>query len=73
MISSVRGVVGGSFDEFAVVEGRTGTDKGNEVRCVYSPPTDLGGFDELERDGQAGRPGSGTLGDLAPVSDGLEA
>ena len=73
MISSVRGVVGGSFDEFAVVEGRTGADKGNEVRCVYIPPTDLGGFDELERDGQAGRPGSGTLGDLAPVTDGLEA
>ena len=64
------GAVGGSFDEFAVVEGRTGTDEGDEVRRVHRPPAGLGGFYELERHSQAGRSGTGTLGDLAPVPDG---
>ena len=66
------GAAGGSFDEFAVVERRTGTDEGDEVGCVHRPPPGLRGLDQLERHRQAGSAGAGALGDLAAVPDGGE-
>jgi GAF domain-containing protein len=35
------GVLAGPFDEFAVDEGRSGADQGDEVRCVHSTPAVL--------------------------------
>jgi hypothetical protein len=59
MTSGVGGRVGGSFDEFSVVDGRTGPDQGDEMRCVQRPPAGLGGFDEFV--GMARGPGPGSF------------
>jgi len=63
------GVVAGSFDEFAVGEGSSGADEGDEVGRVDGAPAVLRRLDELERHGQARGPGSRALGDLGPVPD----
>ena len=36
------GLLAGSFDEFAVDEGRSGADQGDEVGCVDGAPAVLG-------------------------------
>ena len=66
------GAAGRSFDEFAVVERRTGTDEGDEVWCVHRSPPGLRGLDELERHRQTGGAGARALRDLAPVPNGGE-
>jgi hypothetical protein len=43
-----------SFDEDIVSENRSGTDEGDEVRCVDCPPSSLGGVDKRVGDGQLG-------------------
>ena len=66
------GAAGGSFDEFAVVERRTGADEGDEVWCVHRSPPGLRGLDELERHRDTGGTGAAAFGDLAAVPDGRE-
>src|SRR6478609_11246737 len=61
---------GGAFDELAAAERGAGTDEGDQVGRVHRAPAGLGGLDELERHGQAGRSRAGALGDLAAVPDG---
>lgn len=62
--------VGCLFDEFAVVECRSGSDEGDQLWCVDGSPPGLGGFDELERHGQTGGAGTGAVSDLdAGVQD----
>ena len=67
------GVFVGSFDEFAVVESGAGADERNEVGCVHGAPTGLGGFDEFEGHGEAGRAGAGAFGDLCAMAHGGES
>jgi hypothetical protein len=50
------GVLAWSFDEFAVDEGRSGADQGDEVGRVDGAPAVLRGLDQLDRRGQLGRP-----------------
>src|SRR5215813_11863329 len=66
------GILAGPFDELAVDEGCSGADQGDQVGCVDGTPAVLGGFDELERHGQARCPRAGALGDLGAVAHGGE-
>jgi hypothetical protein len=50
------GFLAGSLDELSVGEGGSGADEGDEVGRVDGAPAVLGGLDELEGHGQAGRP-----------------
>ena len=63
------GVLSGPFDEFAVDEGRAGTEQGDEVGSVDGAPAVLRCLDELERHRQPCGPRAGALGDLGPVPD----
>src|SRR5262249_29600300 len=65
-------ILAGPFDELAVDEGCSGADQGDQVGCVDGTPAVLGGFDELERHGQARCPRAGALGDLGAVAHGGE-
>jgi hypothetical protein len=56
-------LVVGSFDEAAFVEVGAGADEGDEVGCVDGAPAALGRLNELERHGDAGSAGAGSLGD----------
>jgi len=62
----------GSFDEFAVDEGRASTDESDQVGCVHRAPAGLGGLHELERHRDPGGPRAGAFGDALSQPDGGE-
>jgi hypothetical protein len=49
-----RRVVGLPLYQFAAFESGAGADEGDEVGCADRAPPGLGGFDELNQDGQTG-------------------
>lgn len=61
-----------SFDQHALVEGRAGSDEGDQVGCVDRAPAALGGLNELVGHGDSGGAGARPLGDPLAQADGRE-
>jgi hypothetical protein len=66
------GVMSVGRSQFAFVEDGAGTDEGDQVRGVDSPPAGLCGVDQLVGHGNSRGTGSGSLGGLGPQADGRE-